>query len=102
MRNISTMCMTLWSRQYDIMHCVSVGVAQHTAGNVLYETVYVIMNQATKVGARIPEIWSLVQEANRLDNATARLGTLTKSMFVDKDAPPKHYPMLRCIAKAAE
>ena len=93
--------MSLWSLPYDIMHCVSLGVAQHIAGNVLYEMVYVIMGQTTKVGARIAEIWSLVQEANKLDNATTRLGTLTKSMFVDKDAPHRHYPILKCKAKGA-
>ena len=84
------------------MHCVSLGVAQHTAGNVLYEMVYVIMEQATQVDTRIAKIWSLVQEAHRLDNATTRLGTLTKSMFLDKDAPHKHYPMLKCKAKEAQ
>ena len=92
------MSMSLWSLQYDIMDCVSLGVAQHIAGNVLYELVYVIMGQTTKVGTRIVEIWLLVQEANKLDNATTRLGTLPKSMFVDKDAPHKHYPMLGCKA----
>ena len=85
------MFMTLWSFQYDIMHCVSLGVAHRIAGNVLYEFVYVIMDQTTKVGARIVEIWSLVQEATRLDNATTRLGTLTRYMFVDKDAQRQHY-----------
>ena len=68
--------MTPWSLQYDIVHRVSLGVAQHIAGNVLYEMMYVIMDQTTKVGARIAEIWSLVQEANKLDNATSRLGAL--------------------------
>ena len=63
---------------------------------------YVIMDHTTNVGARIAEIWSLVQEANRLDNATTRLGTLTKSMLVDNDAPHRHYPMLRCKAEEAE
>ena len=96
------MRMTRWSLQYDIMHCVFFGVAQHIAGNVLYEIVHVIMDQPTQVGARIAEIWSLVQEANRLDNATTRIGTLTKYVFVDKDAPHRHYPMLRCKAKEAE
>jgi hypothetical protein len=52
------------------------------------------------VGARSAEIWSLVQEANRLDDATTHL--VTKSMLVDKDAPHRHYPMLRCNAKEAE
>ena len=102
MHKKSIMCMTLWSLQYDIMHCVSLGVAQHIAGNVLYGIVYVITDQTTKVGGRIAEIWSLVQEANRLENANTRLGTLTKSMVVDKDAPHRHYPMLRCNAKEAD
>ena len=75
---------------------------KHIAGNVLYEMVYVIMDQATKVGARIAEFWALVQEANKLDDATTRIGTLTKSMFVETGAPHKHYPMLRCNAKDAE
>ena len=96
------MRMTPRSLQYDIMHRVSLGVAQHIAGNVIYEIVYVIMDQTTKVGARSAEVWSLAQEANRLDNATTRVGTLTKYMFVDKDAPHRHYPMLRCKAKEAE
>jgi hypothetical protein len=94
-----SMRMTLWYLQYDTMHCVALGVAQHMVGHALYEIVYVIMDQTTKVGARIAEIWSLVKEANKLDNATTRLGTLTKYMLVDKEAPPKHYPMLRCNAK---
>ena len=93
------LCITLWSLQYGIMHCVSLGVAQHIAGNVLYEMVYGIMDQATKVGIRIAEIWSLVREAYGLDNATTRLGTLTKTMSVDKDASRRHHPMLRCKAK---
>ena len=101
-RIFSIMGMSLWSLQYDIMHCVSLGVAQHIAGNVLYEMIYVIMDKGTKVDTRIAEIWSLVQEAYRLDNATTRLGTLTKSMFVDKDAPHKHYPMLKSKAKETE
>ena len=71
------MCMTLWSLQYDIMHCVPLGMAQHIAGNVLYEIVYVVMEQKTPVGARIAEIWSLVQAANRLDDAIPRLGNFT-------------------------
>ena len=82
-QGLSVMCMTRWSLQYDIMHCVYLAVAQHIAANVLEERVYVIMDQATKVGARIAEIWSLAQEANRLDIATTRLSTLTKTMFVD-------------------
>ena len=94
--------MTLWSLQYDIMHWVYFGVALHIAGNVLYEMDYVIMDQATKVDTRVAEIWSLVPEAYRLDNATTRLATLTKSMFVDKKAPHRHFPMLRCKAKEAE
>ena len=67
--------MTRWSLQYGLMHCVSLGVALHIAGKVLYEMVYVIMDQATKEDTRIAEIWSLVQEAYRLDNATTRLAT---------------------------
>ena len=63
--------------------------------------VYVIMDQATKVDTRITEIWSLVQEAHRLDNATTRLATVTTSMFVDKDAPRKHFPMFKRKAKDA-
>jgi len=66
------------------------------------KNVCVTMDQTTKVGARVAEIWSLVQEANRLDNATTCLGTLTKSMLVDKNAPHRHDPMLRCKAKEAE
>ena len=48
------------------------GVAQHMAGNLLYEMVYVTVDQTTKVGARIAEIWALMQEANRRENATTR------------------------------
>ena len=81
------------------MHCVYLGVAQHILGNVLYEMVYATMDQATYVGTRIAEISPLAQEANRLDHATTRIGTLTKSMFLDKDAPHRHYPMLRCKAE---
>jgi hypothetical protein len=78
------------------------GVAQHTEGNVLRELVFVIMDKTTMVKDRIAEIWSLVQEAYRLGNATARLGTLKQSMFVDKGAPHKNYPVLKSKAKEAE
>ena len=46
-RIFSIMGMSLWSLQYDIMHCVSLGVAQHNAGNVLHEMIYVIMDKGT-------------------------------------------------------
>ena len=52
---------TLVLLQYDIMYCVSLGVAQHIAGNVLYETVYVSMDKTTKGGR--PQCRNLVTGA---------------------------------------
>ena len=56
--------------QLDITHTVSLGVAQHIAGNILREIVYVLLARRGPVKSRVEGLWPLTLEAYRLDTAT--------------------------------
>jgi len=87
-----------WSLAFDTMHVVSLGVAQHIGGNVLYELVYKTLSgrQVDKVA----EVWECIKEYYKLRPKATAIGKLTLSMFVDKDAPHQRYPA--CTTKAKE
>ena len=84
------------------MHTVSLGVAQHIAGNILYEIIYVVLANRGTVKSRVQDLWPLIVEAYRLDSATARLGGLTLSMLTDPSRPHQVFPLLKATAKETE
>jgi hypothetical protein len=47
-------------------------------------------------------VWDLVQDFYKENNVKTRLGRLEMSMFVDKDGPHAHYPVLACKGKESE
>lgn len=87
-----------WSLAFDTMHVVSLGVAQHIGGNVLYELVYKTLS-GTRM-EKVAEVWECIKEYYKLRPRATAIGKLTLSMFVDKDAPHQHYPA--CTTKAKE
>ena len=101
-RLFSILAVGLWSCQLDIMHTVSLGVAQHIAANILYEIIYVVLANRGTVKSRVQDLWPLIVEAYRLDSATARLGGLTLSMFTDPSRPHQVFPLLKAKAKETE
>jgi len=67
------------------MHVVSLGVGQHIAGNVLSEMLWCILNGPHE--QRLAEVWECSEENYELRPKATASGRLTKSMFVEKDAP---------------
>jgi hypothetical protein len=100
-RLFSILAMGLWSIQLDIMHTVSLGVAQHIAGNILYEIIYVVLARGS-VKSRVQDLWLAILEGYRLISATTRLGGLTLSMFTDPSRPHQVFPLLKAKAKETE
>ena len=52
-RLFSILAVSLWSCQLDIMHRVSLGVAQHIAGNILYEIICAVLPSRGTVKSRV-------------------------------------------------
>ena len=84
------------------MHAVSLGVAQHIAGNILHEIVYVLLASRGPVKSKVEGLWPLTLEAYRLDTATTRLGGLTLSMLTNPSRPHQVFPLLKAKGKETE
>jgi hypothetical protein len=82
------------------MHVLSLGVAQHIGGNVLFELVWRVLKGRQK--ANLAEIWECIKEYYKVRPRATAIGRLTLSMFVDKDAPHQNYPMRTAKAKETE
>jgi hypothetical protein len=80
------------------MHVLSLGVAQHIGGSVLFELVWRVLNGTQQ--AKLAEIWECINEHYKVRPRATASGRLTLSMFVDKDAPHQNDPT--CTAKAKE
>ena len=52
-RLFSILAVGLWSCQLDIMHTVSLGVAQHIAGSILYQIIYAVLASRGTVKNRV-------------------------------------------------
>ena len=85
------------STHLDIMHRVSLGVAQHIAGNILHEIIYVVLANRGTVNSRVQDLWPLIVEAYRLGSATTRLGGLKGSSRLHQV-----FPQLKAKAKETE
>ena len=66
---------------------MSLGVAQHIAGNILHEIIYVLLAHRGTLKSSVQDLWPLIVEAYRVDSARARLGGLTVSMSTDPSRP---------------
>ena len=62
-------------------------VAQHIAGNILHEILYVVLADRGTVKSRVQDLWPVTVEGYRLHNATTGLGGLTLSMLKDPSRP---------------
>ena len=77
-------------------------VAQHIAGNILHEILYVVLADRSTVKSRVQDLWPVTVEGYRLHNATTGLGGLTLSMFKDPSRPHLVFPLLKAKAKETE
>ena len=91
----------LHSVAIDFMHCVSLGVAQHIGGNVLFELVWRAVPGGTQK-EKLLEVWMGIKEFYSVHQVQSRAAKLTLSMFADKGAPHKSHPHLACKAKETE
>ena len=79
---------------------MSLGVAQHIAGNILREIIYVVLVDRGIVKSKLQGLWPVIVEGYRLDSATTRLGGLT--LFTAPSRPHQVFPLLRAKAKETE
>ena len=100
-RVFSTMCIGPWSPALDILHTVSLGVAQHIAGNILFELVWHCLKHGP-LTHRVKEIWAGIKEFYNVTGAETQLSNLTLSMFTDPKKPHRTYPHLSAKAKETE
>ena len=52
-----------------VVHTVSLGVAQHIAGNILHEIIYVVLADRGTVKSKLQGPWPVIAEGYRLDTA---------------------------------
>jgi hypothetical protein len=83
------------------MHTVSLGVAQHIGGNVLFELIWHRVPRGQHK-EKLAEVWAGILEFYKLFAVSTRVSKLTLSMFTDKDRPHQVYPQLTTKAKETE
>ena len=81
---------------------MSLGVAQHIAGNILHEIIYVVLADRGTVKSKLQDLWPAIVEGYRLGSATTRLGGLTLSMCTASSRPHQVFPLLKAKAKETE
>ena len=86
-----------------VVHAVSLGVAQHIAGNIFHEifSMWVLADRGTVKG-RVQDLWPVTVEGYRLDSATTGLGGLTLSMLQGPSRPHQVFQLLNGKAKETE
>ena len=85
-----------------VAHTVSLGVAQHIAGNMVHELFYVVLADRGTVKGRVQDLWPGIVEGYRLDSATTRLGGLTLFMRTASSRPHQVFPRVKAKAKETE
>ena len=85
-----------------VVHAVSLGVAQHIAGNVFHDIFYLVLADRGAVKRRVQDLWPLTVEGYRLDSATIGLGGLTLSMLKGPSRPHQVFQLLNGKAKETE
>ena len=81
---------------------MSLGVAQHIAGNILHEIICVVLADRGTVESKLQDLWPVMVEGYRLDSATNRLGGLTLSMLTAPSRPHQVFPLLKAKGKETE
>ena len=86
-----------------VVHAVSLGVAQHIAGNIFHEifSMWVLAGRGTVKG-RVQDLCPVTVEGYRSDSATIGLGGLTLSMFKGPSRPHQVFQLLNGKAKETE
>ena len=87
---------------FPVLHTVSLGVAQHIAGNIFHEIIYVVLVDRGIVKSKLQDLWPVMVEGYRLDSATARLGGTTLSMITAPSRPHQVFPRVKAKAKETE
>lgn len=90
----------VWSLAFDVMHIISLGVAQHIAGNVLFELVWYCLAKVGTLKQRLRDVWYGITEYYRSHAGCTEVSKLTLSMFTDPARPHQAYPL--CTTKAKE
>ena len=85
----------------DIMHTMSLGVAQHVGANVLFELVWSAIPSGT-LQQKLMEVWCSVKEYYSVNQVRTRVSKLTLAMITDTQRPQKVYPHLATKAKETE
>ena len=81
---------------------MSLGVAQHIAGNILHEIIYVVLADRGTVKSKRQDLWPVMVKGYRLDSATSRLGGLTLSMFTAPSRPHQVFALLKAKGEETE
>lgn len=77
----------------DILHTVSLGVAQQVAGNVLFYMIWHIFQGPFK--RRLQKVWVEIEDFYNSTPGAQRIRRLTWAMFLPQvTAPKKHYPVI--------
>ena len=85
------LCICLWSVRVDILHTISLGVAQEVVGCVLYLLVYHMLPGTPAENKNA--VWGHIREYYRISGAKTQIRKLTFSMFLPKvGAPHAHFP----------
>ena len=91
----------LYSIVIDIMHTLSLGVAQHVGANVMFELIWHVLPNGS-LQQRLMDIWMGIKEFYSQCHASTRMSKLTLAMITDPKKPHKQYPHLAAKAKETE
>lgn len=88
----------------DVLHTVSLGVAQHVVGNVLFILIWQVLDKTKLTGnQRLAAVWHDIREFYTVAKAPVRIRKLKWSMFLpDPRAPRQHYPHMNTKGKETE
>lgn len=93
--------LSIHSVHVDILHTISLGVAQHCTGNALYLLCFHVLRGSR--AQALQTVWDMVQDFYSSHHVTTRIRKLCYSMFLpEQRSPHAHYPCLTTKAKETE
>jgi hypothetical protein len=84
----------------DVLHVMSLGVAQHIAGSVLHALCWRTMRGSPI--ENLARVWEAIQDFYNVHNVTTQLTKLTLSMFCDPKAPHSQFAVAKTKGKETE
>ena len=84
----------------DVLHVLSLGVAQHIAGSVLHTLCWETLSG--RPANNLQRVWDGIQDFYIAHNVTTQLSKLTFSMFCDANAPHSRFAMATTKGKETE